>query len=289
MIDQTNFETWFFMYADNELSANERLQVEEFVRANPFCHQSFELINQIKFQQEKIQFPGKEHLYAEPIALDDLHFEPDMSIVYPSKSKLYKKASFKKENGYMSMAIAASVLLLIGLFILFKEDSTKAPGIPITKYSLDRPASMSKPEVVSIVSTTAKQQSKKPASLSSYHAIKNIPDEVPVVEKEQSVTQAIIENQTEETVVATLAQSNLSEEVLKAAESRMALSAQPKQDAIAINTEMIIEASVKDKEKGRLRGLVRKLTRQIFKEDETSNQEKVIQVASFVIPVSNKK
>ncbi|MEY3349281.1 MAG: hypothetical protein RLY46_1320, partial [Bacteroidota bacterium] len=109
------------------------------------------------------------------------------------------------------------------------------------------------------------------------------------VEREQSVTQAIIENQTEETVAATLAQSNLSEEVLKAAESRMALSAQPKQDAIAINTEMIIEASVKDKEKGRLRGLVRKLTRQIFKEDETSNQEKVIQVASFVIPVSNKK
>jgi hypothetical protein len=148
---------------------------------------------------------------------------------------------------------------------------------------------MSKPEVVSIVSTTAKHQSKKPASLSSYHAIKNIPDEVHVVEKEQSVTQAIIENQTEETVVATLAQSNLSEEVLKAAEARMALSAQPKQDAIAINTEMIIEASVKDKEKGRLRGLVRKLTRQIFKEDETSNQEKVIQVASFVIPVSNKK
>jgi hypothetical protein len=133
------------------------------------------------------------------------------------------------------------------------------------------------------------QQSSNRRSRHLYPVIKNIPDEVPVVEKEQSVTQAIIENQTEETVAATLAQSNLSEEVLRAAESRMALSAQPKQDAIAINTEMIIEASVKDKEKGRLRGLVRKLTRQIFKEDETSNQEKVIQVASFVIPVSNKK
>jgi hypothetical protein len=68
----------------------------------------------------------------------------------------------------------------------------------------------------------------------------------------------------------------------------MVLSSPSEQDAVAINTAMIIEDSAKTKEQGRMRGLVRKLSRQLFREKETNDQEKYIQVASFAIPVSNK-
>ena len=69
----------------------------------------------------------------------------------------------------------------------------------------------------------------------------------------------------------------------------MASTATSQQDDVAINAAVIIEASTKTKEQGRLRGLVRKLSRQLFREKETDDQEKYIQVVSFAIPVSNKK
>ena len=290
MIDQTNCETWFFMYADNELSADERLLVEEFVQNNSDYKKQFDLVQQIKFQPEHIAFPDTSFLLAEQMLLNDLKFEADMSITYPSKKALYRQTSHRERRAYFPMSIAASLLLLVGLFFLFNQEE-KAPSALLVTNNIVQDSISVPPSP--LVSNDVKSNAAKPIRMASSVSLNKIPlaaQKELALQKEESPIVPEIESQTEETIViASTPSSNFSEEVLKAAASRMVLSSPSEQDAVAINTAMIIEASAKTKEQGRLRGLVRKLSRQIFKDKETDNQEKYIQVASFAIPVSNKK
>lgn len=289
MIDQTNCETWFFMYADNELSADERLLVEEFVQNNSDYKKQFDLVQQIKFQPEHIAFPDTSLLLAEQMLLNDLKFEADMSITYPSKKALYRQTSHRERRAYFPMSIAASLLLLVGLFFLFNQEE-KAPSALLVTNNIVQDSISVPPSP--LVSNDIKSNAAKPIRMASSVSLNKIPlaaQKELALQKEESPIVPEIESQTEETIViASTPSSNFSEEVLKAAASRMVLSSPSEQDAVAINTAMIIEASAKTKEQGRLRGLVRKLSRQIFKDKETDNQEKYIQVASFAIPVSNK-
>ena len=289
MIDQTNCETWFFMYADNELSADERLLVEEFVQKNSDYKEQFDLVQQIKFQPEHIAFPDTSLLLAEQMLLNDLKFEADMSITYPSKKALYRQTSHRERRAYFPMSIAASLLLLVGLFFLFNQEE-KAPSALLVTNNIVQDSISVPPSP--LVSNDIKSNAAKPIRMASSVSLNKIPlaaQKELALQKEESPIVPEIESQTEETIViASTPSSNFSEEVLKAAASRMVLSSPSEQDAVAINTAMIIEASAKTKEQGRLRGLVRKLSRQIFKDKETDNQEKYIQVASFAIPVSNK-
>jgi hypothetical protein len=57
----------------------------------------------------------------------------------------------------------------------------------------------------------------------------------------------------------------------------------------SINTELIINASLRNENRTSLRGLIRKITRRVLKDDDESDQNRRIQVGSFAIPVSNKK
>ena len=290
MIDQTNCETWFFMYADNELSADERLLVEEFVQKNSDYKEQFDLVQQIKFQPEHIAFPDTSLLLAEQMLLNDLKFEADMSITYPSKKALYRQTSHRERRAYFPMSIAASLLLLVGLFFLFNQEE-KAPSALLVTNNIVQDSISVPPSP--LVSNDIKSNAAKPIRMASSVSLNKIPlaaQKELALQKEESPIVPEIESQTEETIViASTPSSNFSEEVLKAAASRMVLSSPSEQDAVAINTAMIIEASAKTKEQGRLRGLVRKLSRQLFREKETNDQEKYIQVANFAIPVSNKK
>lgn len=289
MIDQTNCATWFFMYADNELSVDEKWKVEEFVRNNPSCQKEFDSIQRIQFHPEHVAFPDKSVLLADQMSLNDLKFKADTSIVYPSKQELYRQVSHGKKRSYYPMAIAASMLLMIGLFFLFNQQEQTASSLPVTKNIVQR--SISVPQN-SLASNTVPSKSDKPINIASPRSIKKIQPafvEELVLQAEEPAIVPQMESKTEEAVVVVSApSSNLSEEVLRAAASRMASTAPSQQDDVVINTAMIIEASAKSTEQGRLRGLVRKLSRQLFKEKETNNQEKYIQVASFAIPVSNK-
>ncbi len=289
MIDQTNCETWFFMYADNELSADEKWEVEEFVRNNPSCQKEFDSIQRIQFHPEHVAYPDKSDLLADQMSLNDLKFKADMSIVYPFKQELYRQVSHGKKRSYYPMTIAASMLLMIGLFFLFNQQEQISSSLPVTKNIVQ--GSLAAPQN-SLASNTVPSKSEKPTNIASSRRIKKIQPAVVeelVLQADESAIVPQMESKTEEAVfVASAPSSNLSEEALRAAASRMASTTPSQQDDVAINTAMIIEASTKAKEQGRLRGLVRKLSRQLFKEKETSNQEKYIQVASFAIPVSNK-
>jgi hypothetical protein len=239
------------------------------------------LIQQIKFHPEHVDFPDTSVLLSDQISLNDLKFEADTSIVYPSKQELYRQASNGKRRSYLPIAIAASMLLLIGLFILFKKDAKVPVLISLAKNIDKAPSEPQKVIASSAFISTWKQPKRITASTKISNKKMQVSDVV-LPQDEPSVDEIIVESKSEETIVSTSPSlSNLSEDVIRAAESRMALLSQSQQDPIAINTAMIIEASAKTNEQGRLRSLFRKLSRQIFKEKENRNQEKVIQVASF--------
>jgi hypothetical protein len=179
--------------------------------------------------------------------------------------------------------------LLVGLFFLFNQEE-KAPSALLVTNNIVQDSISVPPSP--LVSNDIKSNAAKPIRMASSVSLNKIPlaaQKELALQKEESPIVPEIESQTEETIViASTPSSNFSEEVLKAAASRMVLSSPSEQDAVAINTAMIIEDSAKTKEQGRMRGLVRKLSRQLFREKETNDQEKYIQVASFAIPVSNK-
>lgn len=62
-INRHNYEEYFILYMDNELSAEDRRLVEAFVSAYPDLKEELDLLMQYKFQPERIELPGKEELW----------------------------------------------------------------------------------------------------------------------------------------------------------------------------------------------------------------------------------
>ncbi len=59
----TNYEEWFVLYIDNELSADRRKEVEAFIKDNPAVKEEFRSLERSKLQPETIVFANKESLY----------------------------------------------------------------------------------------------------------------------------------------------------------------------------------------------------------------------------------
>jgi hypothetical protein len=63
LITELNYEEYFILYADEQLSPSEKTEVELFVDRNPHLMQDFQLHKQLKLAPEEINFPAKEGLY----------------------------------------------------------------------------------------------------------------------------------------------------------------------------------------------------------------------------------
>ncbi|NCI48478.1 hypothetical protein GWC95_00995 [Sediminibacterium roseum] len=58
-----NYEEFFLLYVDNELSAAERETVDEFVRLHPHLAEELEMLQQVQLLDEPLLFGDKESLY----------------------------------------------------------------------------------------------------------------------------------------------------------------------------------------------------------------------------------
>ncbi|MES1222933.1 MAG: hypothetical protein ABUT20_46000 [Bacteroidota bacterium] len=102
-INITNCESFFVLYADDELTNSEKAGVESFVYNNPQLQETFELLQQIRLA-------------------------PDTSIVFENKESLYRKEEDDKVVPFRwwKMAAAAAIILFVtGIFWL---NNSNKPG-----------------------------------------------------------------------------------------------------------------------------------------------------------------
>src|SRR5690349_14838310 len=69
-INPTNYEEWFMLYMDNELSTEERVLVEHFLLLHPHLQEEMEILQSTKLPVDAIAFPGKEELHADAMKLN---------------------------------------------------------------------------------------------------------------------------------------------------------------------------------------------------------------------------
>ena len=86
-INRYNYETYFLLYADNELSAIEKNSVDEFVLSNPDLGEELGMLLQTVLQKDNIQLNEKMNLYKkDPLSVDVLeklllHLDDELSEV----------------------------------------------------------------------------------------------------------------------------------------------------------------------------------------------------------------
>lgn len=288
MIDQTNIETWLLMYVDNELSAVEKLQVEEFLSIHPTHQILFDQICKLTLTPEEITFPDRDLLYAQQHELNTLTFEPDRTIQYPFKDQLYHQSSSKHFKWRIPFSIAASVLLLLGLFMILDKKEQPIKDVNASLAISSASASPIQTEVnpaIKIKSNPTVQLIHHVATIESFEPTiyinESAPEEIAsIVTPAESIVEVVTVPQT--------VQSNLSEAAINAASERNMVTKDQSTSDVYINTDVLMEASNRSNERKPLRGLLRNITRRIFKE-KTQEPVEGIQISSFVIPVSNKQ
>jgi len=111
-INTTNYEEYFLLYIDNELSTEQKTAVEHFIEENPGYQKEFELLKQAVLSPENIEFEDKILLYR----LEEM----EASLTTTFKQSLYRNEG-KVIEGYFNTklirsiaAVAAIVILIVG-------------------------------------------------------------------------------------------------------------------------------------------------------------------------------
>jgi hypothetical protein len=164
-INRHNYEEFFLLYADNELPADQRSEVEDFVQQNPDLKEELHILLELRLEPDTtLRFDNKESLL-QPITLQEdsasitedqeklLRFidlelsagettelryqlaqnpslaaelevlsktklQPDLTVVFPDKSLLYKSTREKVrvlQMTWVRVAVAAAIILVAGL------------------------------------------------------------------------------------------------------------------------------------------------------------------------------
>lgn len=296
MIPVEQYETWFLLYADGELSPEDMQQVEALLIQYPHLQESFDAIMSARMEpDEEIVLADKSFLRMEPIELLEQQYrlEPDRAIVFPDKSLLYRHAgSIRPMQWFRPLMAAASVLLTVGLAFYFfnGEETIQTPSdmgaavVTVTKenqrepqVSVNMPIEVTKPKAIS---------SNRNHSTRAVHS---------TPEKNQAdVVSAAVDVLAESATIASTTpvtfeapqRSNFTQDALEAAAIRM--STPPviqEQVGHTPNAAVILQAALKDESERPLRGIIRKIGRKLTHEEDEDQDVKFIQVANFHLHV----
>jgi len=177
-VNRNNYESFFLLYVDNELSASEKKVVELFVKENPDLEDEFVLLQQSTLSPDhNLVFDNKELLMksagesfinytnyedffllyidnelseaqrkeVESFASNDrklqselaillkARFEPDTEIVFEGKEKLYRKEEDRKIIllPWLRIAATAAVLIFVAGILISKYSSVKSTQVPV--------------------------------------------------------------------------------------------------------------------------------------------------------------
>ena len=313
MINLLNYETFFLLYADGELSLSEQVSVLKFVEQHPLFEEEFNRIKALTFTPDKgLVMMDKSALRMEILEEieADYSFEPDPSIVYPNKAGLYRKENVLPVYWLRMVGVAAALFFTMGIAWMVMGEKENIPAIAKASRGSTSPPStetvdMSSPKIIS-PSSENKIASSAPnlshqdvaapertlaQATSSMNAVgTENPEGQVTIDLQQ--TNAIVTPQVVSADLAAVSspqqvsvqqKGNLSAAVLLAAAERMATTAAPM--ASEPNT-MFINAAMKEEKKSGLRSILRTINRRLLDEQELPQDQKFIQVANYNIPVN---
>jgi hypothetical protein len=111
-VNELNYEEYFVLYADDELTIEEKQFVEEFVYKNPRYQHEFELILEAKLVADKtVVYPDKQSLY---------RTEKDRRVVYLRWQKI------------AAAAVVAGLMLVSAWYFLANDNNQNAPIVAQT-------------------------------------------------------------------------------------------------------------------------------------------------------------
>jgi hypothetical protein len=111
-INTTNYEEYFLLYIDNELSLAEIKELELFIKAHPVYEKELALLKQTVLEADEIEYEDKQLLYR--------YSEMEATLPSSFKKKLYRQEAkvvegfFTRKNIISISSIAALLLLFIG-------------------------------------------------------------------------------------------------------------------------------------------------------------------------------
>jgi|1048.fasta_scaffold04392_4 hypothetical protein len=305
MIDLKNYEEWFLLYADDELSVSEKQSVMVFIKLNPELNAEMERLLSLKYHpDQQVSFPDKTVLFrVEEDEVAAFTFSPETNIVYPNKSSLYRHVPVKRISWMKPLSVAASLLFLTGLMwwiMQMNGDVKKVSGYSRSiaakvSISTEKPVMVSKVQIDQNRHISVNQNTRKAGK----YVRANSPQEVVMLSSGSQeiggsihLPEPVISLSLEQPSVSV--QSNLSPELVAAARLRLSspIQAEPYQEGLTeagvnpINTALLIEDAVKDEEQNIFRGIIRRINRVMNDETEEPDR-KFIQVANFQIPVKH--
>ena len=289
-IHRGNYEEFFLLYVDNELSAAEKNMVDAFVEIHPDLKIELNMLMDTKLQTESISFGQKELLLKNDETLEEwqllsidnelsekqqielerslasdanasVQFEwlkktklPQEEIIYPYKEKLYKRS---ESVVMMRWLIPAAAAVLIGVFLFNPLAETENSTAPVITIAENKNTTVTKEEPVRITETSITQESKTVQS--------GIEKSSPITEVTKPKDEISIADVPDEKPIAILPKPSetLSDPIVATTVAeKTTIAAIPVQTDYASDALMqnIIEEEQEQPKKG-LRGIIRKASR----------------------------
>ncbi|MBX3257504.1 MAG: hypothetical protein KF862_25485 [Chitinophagaceae bacterium] len=294
-INAANYESYFLLYTDNELTGQEREWVENFIMAHPDKKTELDLLLRVKLQ-------------------------PDNEVVFTGKTVLYRR-----EKPVVSIAIpwrkivAAASIILTGALIWTNTGRIKKPSEPFVKatgISAADPA----PEVKEVpaiknVNTIAVQKNEHEPAESRNNTAAALQNTPAVNEKQQTYRNTIVEEaakpvmeddlrETENSIAKPAIKNTIPEPMLPVAINQVeaenklpgtvkpvildqaAFNGKEEEDIHKNELAFLDTDNTEKKSKGAFRGLFRKASRFVNRAtnaDDKEGKESIVRIASFEI------